>query len=165
MSLSTKSDSFFLQTNSNNNRIWADSRSVALYNDPRRRELQMMGLGKTSLVARRSRAAESMVSTATQVGCATVLYVDRGVIVLNKPPGLESQGTSRSSTKADVKKDDGPGTRPRVISAFDNVLDGTAPFFVAAVRGNFSSANLNAHFLWAVSHSCAPAPCRPPTQV
>ncbi|KAH9961593.1 pseudouridine synthase [Russula dissimulans] len=84
----------------------------------------MMGLGKTSLVARRSRAAESMVSTATQVGCATVLYVDRGVIVLNKPPGLESQGTSRSSTKADVKKDDGPGTRPRVISAFDNVLDG-----------------------------------------
>jgi len=100
-----------------------------------------MGVEKASLVAGLSRAAESMmVSTATHTGCVTVLYVDRGVIVLNKPPGLVSQGTSRPtrSTKSDAKKSDGPRTRPRVISAFNNVLDGTAPF--CCRQGSLSQA-------------------------
>jgi len=96
------------------------------------------------------------VSTATQAGCVTVLYVDRGVIVLNKPPGLVSQGTSRSRTNADTKmtQSDGPGTRPRVISAFNNVLDGTALFLIVPIEETCCQALANldrdAHFLWAV---------------
>ena len=56
-----------------------------------------------------------------------VLYIDRGVIVLNKPPGLVSQGTSTLSSVAP-----GPVTaktmmRPPTTSGtvFDDVLDGT----------------------------------------
>ena len=52
-----------------------------------------------------------------------VLYVDRGVIVLNKPPGLVSQGTTSTSSAA---VDSATGTPLRLAgsSAFNNVLDG-----------------------------------------
>jgi hypothetical protein len=51
---------------------------------------------------------------------ASVLYVDRGVIVLNKPPGLVSQGTTTSSVAPVATSRSPPKT------AFDDVLDGTA---------------------------------------
>lgn len=92
-----------------------------------------MGLGKTSsvVVACYGRAASSAGSalssratgTTTQPRtCARrprVLYIDRGVIVLNKPPGLVSQGTSSVAPVA--AKTSTPPTR----TAFDDVLDGT----------------------------------------
>jgi hypothetical protein len=81
-----------------------------------------------------------------------VLYVDRGVIVLNKPPGLVSQGTSRStggvkaSTAAPTTGN--PATRTRLKpplalastapappgSAFDDVLDGTNSFSLRLIQ-------------------------------
>jgi len=52
---------------------------------------------------------------------AGVLYIDRGVIALNKPPGLVSQGTSSVApvTAKSGRKDTSSRT------AFDDVLDGT----------------------------------------
>ncbi|KAF8482798.1 pseudouridine synthase [Russula ochroleuca] len=62
-----------------------------------------------------------MLSATTRAcGRLGVLYKDRGVIVLNKPPGLVSQGTSSTAASA---KNDGPETTPP-RTAFDNVLDG-----------------------------------------
>jgi hypothetical protein len=54
---------------------------------------------------------------------ARVLYMDRGVIVLNKPPGLVSQGTSIAAPVTVAAK-----TTTRLLparTAFDDVLDGT----------------------------------------
>ncbi|KAI9507430.1 pseudouridine synthase [Russula earlei] len=78
-----------------------------------------MGLVKADSVVNLGHAARSrsmMVSAATRTG---VLYLDRGVIALNKPPGLVSQGTSLGSTNLDAKNDHGPPT----TSAFNDVLD------------------------------------------
>ena len=75
------------------------------------------------------RVAGSMLSTTTRT-CArpSVLYKDRGVIVLNKPPGLVSQGTS--STTAGPKNI--PLTAPPRRAAFNDVLDGTVQRFVTS---------------------------------
>lgn len=83
-----------------------------------------------------------------------VLYIDRGVIVLNKPPGLVSQGTSRStggvpmtaSTAAPTTSN--PATRTRLKpplalasmapappgSAFNDVLNGTNSFSLRFIQ-------------------------------
>jgi hypothetical protein len=82
-----------------------------------------------------------MLSATTRAcGRLGVLYKDRGVIVLNKPPGLVSQGTSSTAASA---KNDGPETTPP-RTAFDNVLDGTVqPFIHFACRGeNLSTMRL-----------------------
>jgi len=53
----------------------------------------------------------------------TALYVDRGVIVVNKPPGLVSQG---STAKATVPRSTAPAApAPLAGAAFNDVLDGT----------------------------------------
>jgi hypothetical protein len=55
-----------------------------------------------------------------------VLYIDRGVIVLNKPPGLVSQGTS--SVEAPIAAKDHHHQETTTLpsrTAFDDVLDGT----------------------------------------
>jgi hypothetical protein len=73
-----------------------------------------------------SRAAGSALSNTTRTcGRPGVLYEDRGVIVLNKPPGLVSQGTS--STAADAKNDGSETTPPR--APFNDLLDGTVQLF------------------------------------
>jgi hypothetical protein len=94
----------------------------------------LMGLGKTSSVVvacyRRAASAGLALSsratgTTTQPLARTcarrprVLYIDRGVIVLNKPPGLVSQGTSSIAPVA------AKTTTPPTRTAFDDVLDGT----------------------------------------
>ncbi len=91
-----------------------------------------MGLGKTwSVVVHFDRAVSAgsmLLSTTTRTRTCSrpspgVLYVDRGVIVLNKPPGLVSQGTSKSSAAVAVKN-----RRPVTAlsrTAFDDVLNGT----------------------------------------
>jgi hypothetical protein len=123
-----------------------------------------MGLGKTSsVVAYYGRAAASaagstlfkfkLLSTTTQSQSRTrtrtcqpgreccgrpgVLYIDRGVIVLNKPPGLVSQGTSSVEAPTVVtakshrhrhRHHQETTTLPQATSsrtAFDDVLDGT----------------------------------------
>jgi 23S rRNA-/tRNA-specific pseudouridylate synthase len=96
-----------------------------------------MGLVKTSsAVAYYGRAASAgpgltLLSTTTQsrrtcgrppVG---VLYIDRGVIVLNKPPGLVSQGTSSSVAPVAAKSHVQEKTTLPSRTAFDDVLDGT----------------------------------------
>jgi hypothetical protein len=97
------------------------------------------GLGKASLVEAYARAAGSMLSTTTRTcGRPGVLYEDRGVIVLNKPPGLVSQGTS--STAADAKSDCPETTPPR--AAFDDVLDGTVQLLSFVVGRNLSATRL-----------------------
>ncbi|KAI0000362.1 pseudouridine synthase [Russula vinacea] len=58
--------------------------------------------------------------TTRACGRLGVLYKDRGVIVLNKPAGLVSQGTSSTAARA---KYDCPET-PQPRAAFDDVLDG-----------------------------------------
>jgi hypothetical protein len=102
------------------------------------------GPGSTTTTRTRmhSRAVSRTVSVATtlaqaRVGSPGVLYVDRGVIVLNKPPGLVSQGTSRlaatrtrtapplASSQALVLT---PAPAPQG-SAFDDVLNGTKLHF------------------------------------
>ncbi len=84
-----------------------------------------MGLRKTSSVVHyygRAVSAGSTLSTTTRT-CGGrpspgVLYVDRGVIVLNKPPGLVSQGMSSAAV---ARKNHRPEmTLPR--AAFDDVL-------------------------------------------
>jgi hypothetical protein len=56
-----------------------------------------------------------------------VLYIDRGVIVLNKPPGLVSQGTTSVEAPIAAKGHHHQETTTLVPSrtAFDDVLDGT----------------------------------------
>jgi hypothetical protein len=84
------------------------------------------GLSKASSVGAYGRAAGSTLSTTARTcGRPGVLYEDRGVIVLNKPPGLVSQGTSRA---VDAKNDYPETTPPR--AAFDDVLDGTVQLLV-----------------------------------
>jgi hypothetical protein len=84
-----------------------------------------MGPGKASSVAAFARSAGSIISARTaqtrsrRLGGVPVLYVDRGVIVLNKPPGLVSQGTSESRAAGDAKID-----FPPAASAFNDVLEG-----------------------------------------
>lgn len=90
---------------------------------------------KASSMEALCRASGSVVSAAfcTQTrGRPGVLYVDRGVIVLNKPPGLISQATGpshgTSGTGVDVVlsgKHDRPPAAPPPRSAFNDVLDGT----------------------------------------
>jgi hypothetical protein len=88
------------------------------------------GLGKASSVEAYSRSAGSTLSkTARTYGRPGVLYEDRGVILLNKPPGLVSQGTSGRA--ADAKKDCPETTPPR--TAFDDVLDGTVQLFITSL--------------------------------
>jgi 23S rRNA-/tRNA-specific pseudouridylate synthase len=59
-----------------------------------------------------------------------VLYVDRGVIVLNKPPGLVSQGCTSTArgTAALLNETNDRATMQQQLtpeSAFNDVLDGT----------------------------------------
>lgn len=96
-----------------------------------------MGLGKTSSVlaysgrAARARAESTRTwlsttaqsRTRTSAGRPSVLYIDRGVIVLNKSPGLVAQGTSSAAPIA-AKSHLPETTQPR--TAFDDVLQGTA---------------------------------------
>jgi hypothetical protein len=85
-----------------------------------------------------------------------VLYVDRGVIVLNKPPGLVSQGTSRVTVEAPVVTKSHhrqeTTTLPTTTSrtAFDDVLDGTVTnsFYYCEVGWKCLSANLDAGGVW-----------------
>jgi hypothetical protein len=64
--------------------------------------------------------------TTRACGRLGVLYKDRGVIVLNKPAGLVSQGTSSTAARA---KYDCPET-PQPRAAFDDVLDGTVQLYI-----------------------------------
>jgi hypothetical protein len=86
-----------------------------------------------------SRAVSRTVSVATtlaqaRVGSPGVLYVDRGVIVLNKPPGLVSQGTSRLAATRTSPLPLAPQALvlapARQGSAFDDVLNGTKLTFL-----------------------------------
>lgn len=91
----------------------------------------LMGLGKTSSVvvacygaasagsSLSSRATGTTTQSLRTCGRPRVLYIDRGVIVLNKPPGLVSQGTSSVAPVA------AKTTTPPTRTAFDDVLDGT----------------------------------------
>ena len=63
--------------------------------------------------------------TTRACGRLGVLYKDCGVIVLNKPAGLVSQGTSSTAARA---KNDCPETLPP-RAAFDDVLDGTVQLY------------------------------------
>lgn len=98
-----------------------------------------MGLGSTSLILANycGRAASatwstprSLLSTTTQSRSRAgrpvdVLYVDRGVIVLNKPPGLVVQGTSIETPVAAKGHHRRQETiKPPSRTAFDDVLDG-----------------------------------------
>jgi len=80
-----------------------------------------MGPGKASSVEAFARSAMSIITQARsrRLGGVPVLYVDRGVIVLNKPPGLVSQGTSESRAAQDARMD-----FPPAASAFNDVLEG-----------------------------------------
>ena len=94
-----------------------------------------MGLGKTSSVvaycgsrAASARSTFKLLSTTTQSRTGgrpgvPVLYIDRGVIVLNKPPGLVSQGTSSTAPVA-AKSHRPEAAPPR--TPFDDLLHGTA---------------------------------------
>lgn len=116
-----------------------------------------MGLGKTtSAVAYYyyGRAASARRSTLSRLCTRTtqsrtrtsvcgsrptdhVLYVDRGVIVLNKPPGLVSQGTSRAEAPVAAKRHHRQETTTLPTSsrtAFDDVLDGTATALLFLLR-------------------------------
>jgi hypothetical protein len=71
------------------------------------------------------RTAGSLVSDNAQTRfCPGVLYADRGVIALNKPPGLVSQGATVHSHSKENPLDAVPSN-----FAFNAVLDGT--FFVS----------------------------------
>jgi hypothetical protein len=98
-----------------------------------------MGLGSTSSVVayyygRAASAAGStlLLSTTTQSRSRTcagrpadVLYIDRGVIALNKPPGLVVQGTSSVEAPVAVKGHHRQETKKLPNrTAFDDVLDG-----------------------------------------
>lgn len=52
----------------------------------------------------------------------TVLYVDRGVIVVNKPPGLVSQGSTAMATAPRITAAAAPV--PLAGTVFNGVLDG-----------------------------------------
>jgi hypothetical protein len=126
---------FFLQTASNKNSALGII-SFSVTATVAHGGLEPMGLGKTwSVVVHFGRAGAAsagsmLLSTTTRTRtCGRpspspgVLYVDRGVIVLNKPPGLVSQGTSESSAAVAVKN-----RRPETAlsrTAFDDVLNGT----------------------------------------
>ncbi|KAI0288528.1 pseudouridine synthase [Russula brevipes] len=80
-----------------------------------------MGPGKASSVEAFARSAGSIITqtrSRRRLGGVPVLYVDRGVIVLNKPPGLVSQGTSESRAAQYAKND-----FPPAASAFNDVLE------------------------------------------
>jgi hypothetical protein len=93
---------------------------------------------KVSLVETLGRAARSVVSAATTssrtqagsrgLGSALgVLYVDRGIIVLNKPPGLVSQATApshRSTSGTGAKAVTSGRNDHPPASTFDDVLNG-----------------------------------------
>lgn len=77
-----------------------------------------------------------------------ILYIDRGVIVLNKPPGLVSQGTSSIAPVAAAKRPSHlQNTTTQTLparTAFDDVLDGTvftnSLFFYLFLELSMSSA-------------------------
>jgi len=75
-----------------------------------------------ALLSNLSTTAQSR--TWTSAGRPCVLYIDRGVIVLNKPPGLVAQGTSSAAPIA--AKSHRPETTTQPRTAFDYVLQGTA---------------------------------------
>lgn len=83
-----------------------------------------------------SRTLGSLVSDNAQTRfCPGVLYADRGVIALNKPPGLVSQGTL--GTKAGTVHSHSREKRPDAVQsnfAFNAVLDG-ALFVTYSVVG------------------------------
>ena len=74
-----------------------------------------------------------MLSTTTRA-CSRpgVLYKDHGVIALNKPPGLVSQGAS--STAAGTKNIPQTVPPPRA-AAFNEVLDGAVQRFITSLVG------------------------------
>ncbi|KAH9985998.1 pseudouridine synthase [Russula compacta] len=83
--------------------------------------VEVLDLGRRA-ATRRSIAGATQTRTGSRPSPGPgVLYVDRGLIVLNKPPGLVSQGTTSTSSTAvelDAKDD-----RPEGSSAFNDVLD------------------------------------------
>lgn len=91
----------------------------------------LRGLGRAAQSTRTARRASEA------RGSPGALYVDRGVIVLNKPPGLVSQGASTTSmastgTAALNATNDRPAASVAMPpppappeSAFNDVLDGT----------------------------------------
>ena len=88
-----------------------------------------------------SRAAGSArMLSATKQACGhphlgvTALYVDRGVIVVNKPPGLVSQGSTAMAT---APRSTAPAA-PALLAgaAFNDVLDGTN--ILHTIRTTFS---------------------------
>lgn len=107
-----------------------------------------------STVMIRTVSATTLAQARASLPSPGVLYVDRGVIVLNKPPGLVSQGTSRStggvtpSTAAPTSITSNPATRTRRNpplalasmapappgSAFDDVLSGTNSFSLRFIQ-------------------------------
>ena len=93
-----------------------------------------MGLGSTSRAASAgsallSRTTQSRTRICGRPAGPDVLYIDRGVIVLNKPPGLVSQGTSSVVAPVAAKNHHRQETTPLPTSisrtAFDDVLNGT----------------------------------------
>jgi hypothetical protein len=102
----------------------------------------------------RTVSATTMAQARVSLPSPGVLYVDRGVIVLNKPPGLVSQGTSRSSGGVPVTAStaapttSNPATRTRLNpplvlasmapappgSAFNDVLNGTNSFSLRSIQ-------------------------------
>ena len=88
---------------------------------------------KVSPIEVLSRTVGSLVSDSAQTRfCPGVLYADRGVIALNKPPGLVSQGTLNTETNT-VHNHSRENRLDAVPSnlAFNAVLDGT--LFVTAL--------------------------------
>ena len=91
--------------------------------------------------------------------CCHVLYVDRGVIVLNKPPGLVSQATAPSHedalptrtraraapplvvVDADISKSAPPPPPQSAAAVFDDVLYGGFSICMVTSDGFFFSTN------------------------
>jgi 23S rRNA-/tRNA-specific pseudouridylate synthase len=111
---------------------------------------QLMMSRKVSSVEALGRAARSLVSATTtrrtEMGsrgpavCPPgVLYVDRGVIVLNKPPGLVSQATAPShrntSGSGENRAISGKNVHHPPASTFDDVLNGRSTYHPGAVQG------------------------------
>ena len=74
----------------------------------------------------------------------TVLYVDRGVIVVNKPPGLVSQSQGNAATRSTAAAVVAPAP-PSQALAFNDVLEGKLrTFFFFRSRFHFHTVTCTA---------------------
>ena len=105
------------------------------------------GRGAASASARSTTPFKLLFSSGCGGRPADVLYVDRGVIVLNKPPGLVSQGTSSAKAPVAAKSHHRQETTRTALltstsrTAFDDVLDGTVSdsfYYHFAYQGGIS---------------------------